>query len=504
MENLPGRKLTSRRLASSSTRVWLPVTFVLIAFLVFGIGSAIADTGLLSGQAVEQAEISQTGSTGLQSDFERAVARGPFWMYLIAFLAGIATSLTPCVLPVIPLTIAVIGAKNVESRMKGFSLSLVYVMGIALTYSTLGVIFASSGTLLGSQFQSKPFLIAMVLIFTLLAFGLFGAYNLQLPAPIRNKLMAKQGKGWFGVLFMGLIAGLVASPCAGPIIAGILVFIARTGNIMLGFSLMFTFSMGLGLLFLIVGTFSGEIKKLPTGPWMTAVENGLGVALMVVAFYYLSLLLDTFAFVLLLGATLVVGGSFAGAFTRIGSEDTGWIPRIRKAAGVLLTAGGLYFFLGGLMTYGLFLPPMSGAGPGGVPGPAGAFDGGFASEAAGVVWSDDLEAALFVAGMDGKPVMIDFTADWCVACKELDHFTFSDPAVIEVFKQFILVRIDMTDRSDPGNIELQRQYNILSLPSVTFLTPSGEVLSDYTINGFMKVPEFLSILQGVLDASNND
>jgi len=405
------------------------------------------------------------------------------------------------VLPIIPLTIAVIGAKNVESRMKGFSLSLVYVLGIALTYSTLGVIFASSGTLLGSQFQSKPFLIAMVLVFTLLAFGLFGAYNLQLPAPIRNKLMAKQGKGWFGVLFMGLIAGLVASPCAGPIIAGILVFIAKSGNIMLGFSLMFTFSMGLGLLFLIVGTFSGEIKKLPTGPWMTAVENGLGVALMAVAFYYLSLLLDTFTFVLLLGATLVVAGSFAGAFSRIGSEDTGWMPRFRKAVGVLLTAGGLYFFLGGLMTYGLFLPPMSGAGPGGVPGLAGAIEGGTASEEAGVVWSDDLEAALFVAEMDGKPVMIDFTADWCLACKELDHFTFSDPAVIEVFKQFILVRIDMTDRSDPGNIELQQRYNILSLPSVTFLKPSGELLSDFTINGFMKVPEFLNILQGVLDAS---
>jgi thiol:disulfide interchange protein DsbD len=408
------------------------------------------------------------------------------------------------VLPVIPLTIAVIGAKNVESRMKGFTLSLVYVLGIALTYSALGVVFASSGTLLGSQFQSKPFLIIMILIFTLLAFGLFGAYNLQLPAPIRNKLMAKQGKGWFGILFMGLIAGLVASPCAGPIIAAILVFIARTGNILLGFSLMFTFSMGLGLLFLVVGTFSGEIQKLPTGPWMTAVENGLGAALLVVAFYYLSILLDTFAFVLILGITLVVGGVFIGAFTRLGSEDTGWALRLRKAAGVLLVASGLYFFLGGLMTYGLFLPPMSAVGSGALTGGTGAVDAGIASEEAGVVWSDDLEAALFVAGLDGRPVMIDFTADWCVACKELDHFTFSDPAVIEVFRQFILVRVDMTDRSDPKNIELQQQYNILSLPSVTFLTPSGDILPDFTVHGFIRAPEFLTILQGVLDASKNN
>lgn len=450
----------------------------------------------------------QVGAAGVEQSrlrrFQIAVEQGPFWMYLIVFLAGIATSLTPCVLPIIPLTIAVIGAKSVESRAKGFGLSLIYVLGIAATYSTLGVVFASTGTLLGSQFQSTPFLIFLVILFTLLAFGLFGAYQLQLPAPIRNTLMAKQGKGWFGILFMGLIAGLIASPCAGPIIAGVLLFIAQTGNIVLGFTLMFTFSMGLGLLFLVVGTFSSEIKRMPTGPWMTAIETGLGVALLAVAFYYLSLLLDTFPFVLILGATLVVGGAFAGAFTRLSVEETGWAPKTRKALGILIVATGLYFFVGGLMTYGLFLPPMSGAGPGTTAQlPAGQPGEGLPSEEAGLRWGDDLEAALFLAEMEQKPVMIDFTADWCTACKELDRYTFSDPAVIEAFQQFILVRIDMTDRSNPQNEELRRQYNILSLPSVTFLAPSGEMLPDYTVSGFVRGPEFLEILQGVLEAPKN-
>ena len=510
MSEYPRRRIPGISTAAIRSTIWLPALLVLVALGTVHVHRAGANTGIDPTPAIEEsltnADIEQaaSGFQGQTQRFRRAVERGPFWMYLLAFLAGIATSLTPCVLPIIPLTIAVIGAKSVESRIKGFLLSLVYVLGIAITYSTLGVVSATSGGLLGSQFQSKPFLIFFVLIFTLLAFGLFGAYQLQLPAPIRNRLMAKQGEGWFGVLFMGLIAGLVASPCAGPIVAGILVIIADTGNIVLGFTLMFTFSMGLGLLFLIVGTFAGEIKKLPTGPWMTAVENGLGIALLVVAFYYLSFVLDTFSFVLILGAALVAGGSFTGAFIRLSAEDAGWFTKAKKALGIMLVAAGLYFFVGGLITFGIFLPPMGAIGwePAAKP-QTGQSTEGVTSESVGVVWKDDLEAALFVAEMDRKPVMIDFTADWCVACKELDHFTFSDRAVVEEFKKFILVRIDLTDEADPQNEEYRRRYSILTLPSVTFLTPAGDILPDYTLNGFVRAPEFLEILVGVLEASKN-
>jgi thiol:disulfide interchange protein DsbD len=453
--------------AAIRRRIWLTATLLLLVLTAVranSVNAELSEPGPATYLEQSQQETTQTGAVSSQSRvqrFQAAVERGLFWMYLVAFLAGIATSLTPCVLPIIPLTIAVIGAKTVESRMKGFALSLVYVLGIAVTYSTLGVAFASTGTLLGSQFQSKPFLLFFVLIFTLLALGLFGAYQLQLPASIRNRLLAKHGKGWFGILFMGLIAGLVASPCAGPIVAGILLFIADT-------------------------------------------ENGLGIALLVVAFYYLSLLLDTFPFVLILGATLVVGGGFLGAFTRLDTDDKGWFPRTRKAIGVLVVAAGLYFFVGGLMTYGLLLPPMGGIGSGtATRSPAGQVLEGLSSESVGVAWNDDLEAALFLAEMDRKLVMVDFTADWCIECRELDHSTFSDPDVIEEFKKFILVRIDLTDEADPKNEEFRRRYSILSLPSVTFLTPSGEMLPDFTLRGFIRAPEFLEILQGVLEASKN-
>ncbi|MFC1595296.1 protein-disulfide reductase DsbD family protein [Gemmatimonadota bacterium] len=447
----------------------------------------------------EQIEIDPQTEGGLV-DFNLARDKGLFWMYLAAFLGGILASLTPCVLPIIPLTITVIGARSASNRAKGFSLSLVYVLGIAVMYSTLGVVAASTGALFGSLFQSRLFLALAIALFTLLAFGLFGAYELQLPAGIRNRLMSKQGQGWFGVFIMGIVAGLVASPCVGPIIVGILAFIAQTGSAMFGFTLLFTFSMGMGLLFLVVGTFSGEIKKMPSGSWMTAVENFLGVLMMAVSFYYLSILLEPFAFALVLGATLVIGGTFTGAFLQLTGEQANWYAKARKAVGILLVASGLYFFVGALMTSGTFLPAMSRVGmSGGASGEEAG--GGLTSAEAGLEWGDDVEAALILSEIEGKPVMIDFTADWCVACKELDHFTFSDPAVVEVLKEFILVRVDLTNNDDPKNQEYYPRYEIYGLPSVTFITPSGELLRDQKVVGFVKADRFLEILNAVLEVS---
>jgi len=448
------------------------------------------------------ADIQGGGDGGQLSDFSTATERGVFWMYLAALLGGILASLTPCVLPIIPLTITVIGARATKSRSKGFMLSLIYVLGIAVTYSTLGIVAATTGALFGSLFQSKVFLVFAITLFTLLAFGLFGAYELQLPAGIRNRLMAKQGQGFFGVFFMGLIAGLVASPCVGPIIVGILAFIAATQNVFFGFTLLFTFSIGMGLLFIVVGTFSSEIQRLPSGTWMMAIEYFMGTAMLAVSFYYLSILVGTFPFVLTLGAALVIGGVFTGAFLRLDPEKPGPAQKFRKAFGVLLVALGLYFFVGGLMTFGLILPPMS-VGDASPASEAAALEGPGSAEA-GVTWSDDLDAALILAEIEGKPVMVDFTADWCVACKELDHRTFSDPAVIEAFADFILVRIDMTDNTDPRNQEYTGRYEIFGLPSITFLTPGGEMLREYKVTGFMRAPEFLAILEAVREASGSN
>ncbi|MFC1530267.1 protein-disulfide reductase DsbD family protein [Gemmatimonadota bacterium] len=498
-------RVRNRNLRAAGLRFSLAVLVVAAIHLtgvIPTIGEALASptTGAaLSQPGSEQVAAAPETGGGLV-DFGLAREKGLFWMYLAAFLGGILASLTPCVLPIIPLTITVIGARAASSRAKGFSLSLIYVMGIAFMYSILGVVAASTGALFGSLFQSKLFLMLAIALFTLLAFGLFGAYELQLPAGIRNKLMAKQGQGWFGVFIMGLIAGLVASPCVGPIIVGILAFIAQTGSALFGFTLLFTFSMGMGLLFLVVGTFSGEIKKMPSGTWMTAVESFLGVLMMVVSFYYLSILLNEFIFALALGATLVIGGTFMGAFLSLTAEGVNWVVKVRKALGILMVASGLWFFVGAFITNGTFLPSSVGIGSSGAGGEAGG--GGLASAEAGLTWGDDVDAALIIAEIEGKPVMIDFTADWCVACKELDHMTFSDPAVVEVLQQFILVRVDLTDNNDPKNQEYYPRFEIYGLPSVTFLTPAGEMLPDQKVVGFVRPERFLETLNAVLAASH--
>ncbi len=470
--------------------------------------TAAPGNGRPAAAAADTRSVAATGSPqeparGGLADFGRARERGSLWMYLAAFLGGILTSLTPCVLPIVPLTITVIGARG-ATRARSFALSLVYVLGIAFTYSTLGVLAATTGALFGNLFQSTWFLIGAIALFVLLAFGLFGAYELQLPAGLRNRLMAKQGSGWGGIFLMGLVAGLVASPCVGPVLVGVLAFIAQTGSVLFGFTLLFTFALGMGVLFLVVGTFSAEIKRMPSGPWMTAIENGLGVLMLGVAFYYLWVLLEPFPFALLLGTSLVVGGVFLGAFLRLDGEGVGWGAKVRKALGILLVASGLYLFVGALITQGVFLPSLAGP-PGRGAAPAGEVvpgrEEGIDSAAAGVVWSDDLEAALLLASMERKPVIIDFTADWCVACQELDHYTFSDPAVVAAFREFILVRIDLTDSASQANQRYQREYAIFGLPSVTFLTPEGKRLAELTVTGFVKAPEFLTLLARAREAS---
>jgi len=497
----------NRNLSATGLRFSLVVLVIAVVHLtgiIPAIGDSVASpaTGTALTQAGQEQVAATPGTGGGLVDFGLARDKGLFWMYLAAFLGGILASLTPCVLPIIPLTITVIGARAASSRARGFSLSLIYVMGIAFMYSTLGVIAASTGALFGSLFQSRLFLVLAIALFTILAFGLFGAYELQLPSGIRNKLMAKQGQGWFGVFIMGLIAGLVASPCVGPIIVGILAFIAQTGSAVFGFTLLFTFSMGMGLLFMVVGTFSGEIKKMPSGTWMTAVESFLGVLMMAVSFYYLSILLDEFIFALALGATLVIGGTFTGAFLTLAAEGVDWFTKLRKAVGILMIASGLWFFVGAFITNGTFL---SSAGGIGVAGSAGGVvaGGGVASAEAGLDWGDDVDAALILGEIEGKPVMIDFTADWCVACKELDHITFSDPAVVEVLQQFILVRVDLTDNDDPRNQEYYPRFEIYGLPSVTFLTPAGEMLADQKVIGFVRPERFLETLNAVLAASGH-
>ncbi|MEO1272308.1 MAG: cytochrome c biogenesis protein CcdA, partial [Myxococcota bacterium] len=217
---------------------------------------------------------------------------GLLWVLLLVFLAGVGASLTPCVYPLIPITISVFGARDADSRLQAFGLSSIYVLGIVATYTVLGLVAGLAGQGIGEAMKN-PFVLGGIAAL-MIAMGLssFGLFELQLPSSLQNKLSAQGGKGVVGALVMGLVAGLVATPCVGPILVAILVFVAQTQDMALGALMLATFALGMGMLFLVLGTFANLINKLPrSGTWMVGVKTVFGVVFMVVALYYLRLAL---------------------------------------------------------------------------------------------------------------------------------------------------------------------------------------------------------------------
>jgi len=334
--------------------------------------------------------------------------------FLIVFAFGVLTSLTPCVYPLIPITLAVIGTRTTQRKKShAFLLSVVYVHGIATTYSILGVIAASTGALFGQALSYPPVIIFFSFLFFLMGLSLFGLFEIRAPHFITAKLGTnKNSEGYLGAYLTGLVAGVIASPCVGPVLVGILAYIAETQNVILGFTLLFTFAMGMGMLFIALGTFSSLGRKLPkSGPWMNGIKYALGLAMIGLGLWYLK--------------PLVTKGSLAPA--SIASK----------------------------------VPLKNG-------------------------WKLYSEELVEQARKDGKVVMIDFYADWCGACVELDEKTFSTPQFIAQSKDFVLLKVDATE-SFEGLGELQKKYDVFGLPTVVFVSKSGQLIKDLTLTGFEEV-----------------
>jgi thiol:disulfide interchange protein DsbD len=404
---------------------------------------------------------------------QAAARKGLLWLLLLAFGAGIATSFTPCVYPMIPITIGIIGARSAGRRSKGFTLSLLYVLGIAVTYSTLGTSAALTGSLFGSVLQNPIVVVGVAAVFMIMAFSLFGAFELQVPPALAGRMNSVQGNGYPGAFLLGLVAGVVASPCIGPVLVAMLAYVAASGSALLGFGLFFTFALGLGMLFIVLGTFTGMLASLPkSGAWMTRVRIAFGIVFLGLALYYLHPHLPRGRMWLVAGAVLVVAGLLAGAWRRIDEVEPTRV-RWRKAAARALVALGVY----GLLTP--WLP------------------GGARDAVANPRWLVSETAGMTQARAESKPMLIDFSAEWCVACKELERFTFSDPRVIELAQQFVSVRVDATDRT-PEIDALMRRYGILGLPWVAFVRPDGTILPDLTVTGFIDADAMLERMQAAL------
>lgn len=378
---------------------------------------------------------------GYEARFARAARENVPLALALAFLFGLLSSLTPCVYPVIPITVAYIGSRSEgRGRGYGFFLSLAFVLGMALVYAALGAASAGFGFAFGALTQNRFVGLGVALLFLALALSMFNLFEVRTPAGLTTRLeRGKQkgrGQGFLGALFIGAISGLVASPCIGPLVLAILVAVASTGSVFLGFLYLFVFALGLGVLFVVVGTFSGVLSSLPkSGGWMDAVRVFFGALILGGAFYFAGLYLPRKTFVVV--ALLVLWG--VALFLVFGARRHFFAVPLR-VAGVLLCAAALALvFLG--------LP---------------------AAAEKDALWLPSLEQGLARAAAEGKPLLLDFRADWCVACVELEKNTWPDPSVRKALEGLVPVRLDMTENT-PANRDLQRRFGVKGLPTVILL-----------------------------------
>ena len=412
-------------------------------------------------------------ATSESGKFSQALSKGYFWAFLFVFVGGILTSFTPCVYPLIPITVSVFGAGESIGRLRSFLLSVTYVMGIALTYSILGVAVASTGAVFGQIMADPRVMLPVCGILLALGLSMLGVFELRVPYALQNRLNSVGGAGFAGAFAMGTVAGIIAAPCTGPALGAVLSYVATTESVFLGFWLLLTYALGMGLLFIVIGTFSGVIAALPrSGGWMYILENIFGVAIITVALYFLkdvfsplrTLLQNSMGFFAIAGV-LVLAGVALGKFSQR-FKDLPRLVQLRKAVGVLLAVAGLYMFVGGLTT-----------------------------AESDLVWIADETQGLEAGRREGKPVMLDFYATWCAACNELEH-TYSDPAVKSKLSKFVNVKLDFTRNSDEVE-RLKQKYGIVGLPVVIFFDSEGNQLTDKRLEKFVEPEEFLTLLVGI-------
>lgn len=394
------------------------------------------------------------------------------------FLGGILTSFTPCIFPMIPITLAVLGHESERrSRAQNFGLSVLYVLGIAFTYSILGILAATSGSLFGASLGNPWVLGSICALFLLMSLSMYGLFEIQVPAYLRNSLGNKKlSTGYINAFAAGLIAGVVASPCVGPVLVGILAWVAATGSKLYGFVLLFTYAMGLGLIFLFLGAFSELTRLLPrSGPWLNGVKFVLGSLMLGVFYYYLSLLVPQRWHDGALAFGLIVLGSQYGAFKK---AELKYFGAARKGLFQAILLIGFGFMIVSVFD---LRPVLSRYHTGPVP---------VQVAASPMKWQVYSEVSFNAALKEGKPIIIDFWAEWCAACFELEDFTFHDHRVAALSEKFSLFRFDAT-RDTKELRDLKKRYNIQGLPTVLFFNAKGIWLQDLTLTQFEKADKFL-------------
>ncbi|MCE5336473.1 MAG: thioredoxin family protein [Desulfobacteraceae bacterium] len=393
------------------------------------------------------------------------------WALIGIFFGGMALNLTPCVYPLIPVTISYFGAKSFgEAKSPGRIVALhglLYVLGLAAMNSMLGVVAALSGRMLGNLLQNPLTLIFVALILVLFACSMFGAWEFRLPSIVTGTA-SRTFAGYFGSLFIGLTLGIVAAPCIGPFVVGILVWVAGTGDPVSGFLVFFSLSLGMGVPLFVLAILSGRLKSLPrSGEWMLWVRKLLGWVLLGMASYFVRPVMPGTSGILLTAALLLAAGVHLGFIDRSSARFQAF-RFIKAGTGVL----------------GIVLALYVGSSP---------FLVG-----EGVKWTPYTEKALEDAIASGRPVVVDFYADWCAPCRMMDRLTFRDAGVMEAAERdFVMIRVDLTRREENSSQKLARRFRVMGVPTVVFLEPGGAENRELRVSEFTEPDRFLARMKEV-------
>lgn len=434
----------------------------------------------------DEASVESSGSVSQQFELAGLLTgeQSLMWVLLIFLALGVGLAFTPCVFPMYPiLSGIVIGQGKGISTSRAFVLSFVYVQGMALTYSLLGLVVASAGVQFQAALQHPIILGVLIVVFILLALVMFGAWEFQLPSSWQEKLngVSNQQKSgsYLGVLLMGAISGLVASPCTTAPLTGILLYIAQTGDLLLGFSALYALSLGMGIPLILFGITGG--KLLPkAGAWMSIIKVTFGFMMLAVALMFVERLVSHVVTDIM--------------WALLGLVTFSYFYVMNQASSVTFAKGvrALVIFIG------LFASAMYGYQT--IFGQALSVTGHIdqSHPRFEVVKNlEDFEQKLAAANAQGKTVMVDLYADWCVACKEFEKYTFPDTQVIDALSNTVWMQIDLTDNT-ATNIAFQEHFSILGLPTILFFDLQGNEISGSRVTGFMQAPAFAAHAKNIL------
>jgi thioredoxin:protein disulfide reductase len=393
----------------------------------------------------------------ISSKLERS---GLLLSLIFVFIGGLALNLTPCVYPLIPITIGYFGGQSEGKTSRLVLMGVLFVVGLAITYSVIGVVTALSGSIFGSLLQNTYVILFIALIFLVLSLSMFGVYEFKLPDALVNKAGGAKS-GLFGAFFMGLTMGIVAAPCIGPFVLGLVTYVAAKGDPWFGFILFFDLAVGLGVPYLLLAIFSGKIKKLPrAGEWMEAVKHIFGFLLIGMAIYFIDPILPKNIHGYPLPVFMILAAIYLIIFDKLANRNKGF--RIFKIIfSIVLIVVAVYALI--------------------------------PSNKNSIGWQH-YKPEIASASLPGsKGMIIDFYADWCIPCKELDANTFSDERVIAIANNFVTLKADMTKSLSPDVEALRNKYNIVGVPTVLIIDSKGKEVQRLT--GFVNADEFIKLLK---------